>query len=82
VAPTWRTSGSSLKKPIQSDGTTALSSPTLPVMVAASPAPVSATLRARAACPAPTFMPTIVTSAVPIPKISGIWRYSSRAPAP
>ena len=54
----------------------------LPVTAAAAPAPTQATRRARSSWPAPMFVPTIVTSAAPSPKTSGIWRYSSRTPSP
>ena len=37
---------------------------------------------ARARCPAPKLVPTMVTRAEPIPNTSGICRYSSRAPMP
>src|SRR5262249_51185501 len=57
-------------------------SPIPSVTPAASAAPVQATRCARAPWPAPMFVPTIVTSAEPKPKTSGIWRYSSRTPTP
>ena len=52
------------------------------VTAAAISAPVHATRTARSRWPAPTLVPTIVTSAEPKPKTSGIWRYSSRTPTP
>ena len=54
----------------------------VPVTAAAIPAPVQAIRRARASLPAPTFVPTSVTSAVPKPKTIGIWRYSRRVASP
>ena len=47
-----------------------------------SAAPIQAARSARSRCPAPMQVPTIATSGAPMPKTSGISRYSSREAVP